>query len=510
MATIAALNAVFGMKTSGFEKGAQRISKKTKQMAADMNKSKKFLDGLDFAIPSMKKALVGITALGAGMVAYAIKTANAMDVTAKFASRIGADVEELQKLHLVNKKAGNSTETFNMAMQRMVRRVSEASAGYGEAKKAIKELGLEAKDLAGLSPDKMFKKLAGAMDGVSGQGDKVRLAMKLFDSEGVSLVNTMKNLNGELDKIEGSDALMKGILSADQIKNFEKLNNSMAESGVIVQGLMADNSQLIIDGIGGVLSLVKSGVEELVAFKRGLQNIADFITMSAKERDKKTESRLRMIENEEIQARHLERVTKRKAEAEAKVTIEKRRQLDIVKKQIEFANASNALIEGEMTATEKAVRDFNELKRLMEETGAFGSKADKALGIASKKIDEAVKKESDARMKAHKDFVTAQEKGIKKINKLRSDELKARKAAAIDEAIERTKTAIKNVEFNIANTSDRKRGFARAVSKGVTSRGLASGAEQINKKQLDTQKESLKVEQGILEVLKQKRTLVAG
>lgn len=61
----------------------------------------------------------------------------------------------------------------------------------GEAVGALKELKLEAKDLARLAPDQQFEAIAEAMRGVKIQGDRVRLAMKLFDSEGIALLNTL-------------------------------------------------------------------------------------------------------------------------------------------------------------------------------------------------------------------------------------------------------------------------------------------------------------------------------
>jgi len=78
-----------------------------------------------------------------------------------------------------------------MALQRMVRRVAEAAQGTGEAVKALEELGINAQSLNRLSPEKQFERISEAFRGIGNQSDKVRLAMKLFDSEGVALVNTL-------------------------------------------------------------------------------------------------------------------------------------------------------------------------------------------------------------------------------------------------------------------------------------------------------------------------------
>jgi hypothetical protein len=57
-------------------------------------------------------------------------------------------------------------------------------------------------DLARKSPDEALKAVADAMNKVENQSDKVRLAFKLFDSEGVNLVNTLKLGSEGLSEVE--------------------------------------------------------------------------------------------------------------------------------------------------------------------------------------------------------------------------------------------------------------------------------------------------------------------
>ena len=78
-----------------------------------------------------------------------------------------------------------------MAMQRFTRRAAEAAQGTGEAKGAIRELGLDAQKLQKLPLDDQMKVLADAFGNVQNESDKLRIAFKLFDSEGAALVNTL-------------------------------------------------------------------------------------------------------------------------------------------------------------------------------------------------------------------------------------------------------------------------------------------------------------------------------
>lgn len=187
MATIANLVVKIAANNKALRSALKDTAARVKKLAGQIRR------GLGKAI---KVAFAAGAAAAAAFTVAINRAADRVDKLAKTGAKIGIGVKELQKLQLQAKLSGVSTETLNMALQRMVRRVSEAALGTGEAVKALKELGIDAKDLSRLSVDKQFEQIAQAFKGIGQQGDKVRLAMKLFDSEGVALVNTLaSNLN---------------------------------------------------------------------------------------------------------------------------------------------------------------------------------------------------------------------------------------------------------------------------------------------------------------------------
>jgi len=141
-------------------------------------------------VTGLTGVLGGVGAI-AGFAALTKKAFSAGDTLGKTADKLGLTTEALAGMRHAAGITGVGVSTLDMALQRMVRRIAEAAKGTGEAKGAIAELGLDAAKLAKLSPEKQFAALADAMNGVKDQGDKVRLSMKLFDSEGVALVNTL-------------------------------------------------------------------------------------------------------------------------------------------------------------------------------------------------------------------------------------------------------------------------------------------------------------------------------
>ena len=87
-----------------------------------------------------------------------------------------------------------------MALQRFTRRAAEAAQGTGEAKDALAQMGIALRDQSGnlRRSEDLLGDVADAFARIEDPAERVRLAFKLFDSEGVALVNLLRG---------GSDAL---------------------------------------------------------------------------------------------------------------------------------------------------------------------------------------------------------------------------------------------------------------------------------------------------------------
>src|SRR5690606_9946746 len=80
---------------------------------------------------------------------------------------------------------------------------------------ALDELGLDARELNRLAPDQALAVIADRLSAVSAQGDKVRLAFKFFDSEGVGLVNMLKDGSAGLNQYR-KEARATGYVLSEQ------------------------------------------------------------------------------------------------------------------------------------------------------------------------------------------------------------------------------------------------------------------------------------------------------
>jgi hypothetical protein len=202
------------------EQSQKKIGKFTKKSGSKLKK----LGGLFRSLG--KGVSIGTAAAGIALAAMTVKTMAATDALGKTSDKLGVMPAKLQAMQRAAQLTGVSVDTANMALQRMVRRVQEASLGTGEAKGAIAQLGLEAKELAQLPVDEQFKRIADAMGDVSESGEKVRLAMKLFDSEGVALVNTLALGSAGLEKIEADMDAFGLSLTRIEISRVEQANDA--------------------------------------------------------------------------------------------------------------------------------------------------------------------------------------------------------------------------------------------------------------------------------------------
>src|ERR687898_320088 len=100
----------------------------------------------------------------------------------------GGGVEALQELRFAAKASGVEQQTLDMALQRFTRRTAEAAQGTGEAKDALAQMGIALRDQSGnlRRSEDLLGDVADAFARIEDPAERVRLAFKLFDSEGVA------------------------------------------------------------------------------------------------------------------------------------------------------------------------------------------------------------------------------------------------------------------------------------------------------------------------------------
>lgn len=234
------------------------------------------LAGVTSSVLNMRNALVLVA--GATGFGYLVKQSlNASDQLAKTASKIGTTTDALSRLHHASNLSGVSTDTMNMALQRFVRRTAEASKGTGEAVSALRELGINATDIQRLPLDKRMMVLSDAFANVSSQSDKLRLAFKLFDSEGAGLINMLNNGSGALGDMfsEAEDlGLVLQQMSADGV---ERANDSIYKLTSIARGLFRQFTASLAPAIEYVSNTLRAILVDAGKTAGGFKSLGDYL-----------------------------------------------------------------------------------------------------------------------------------------------------------------------------------------------------------------------------------------
>jgi hypothetical protein len=233
------------------------------------NSVKKSVSGLNSSVLSLKGALGGIgLAMGArAFVNFAKESLNTADALGKTADRLGLTTTALQTYRFAAEQSGMSTQTFEMAMQRFTRRASEAAVGTGEAKGALEQLGVALHDSSGKvrTSENMLNDVADALAKIPDQGERVRLAFKLFDSEGVKMVNMLQGGSAGLIDIRDQLEKTSGVLSEQFIRDSEEANDAMNKLSKTINV----NMMQALSDLGPALTTASAGLQALLISNKG-------------------------------------------------------------------------------------------------------------------------------------------------------------------------------------------------------------------------------------------------
>ncbi len=173
-------------------------------------------------------ALAPVLSLTAAL-ATAKKAVDDFSKTGDVAARLGVHVERLQELRFAAEQSGMAVDNFDVAFRRFIRRSSEAALGGGAAVGAFRELGIELRDNEGRlkESDKLLGEVADALMQVKTPADRLRLAFKLFDTDGAAMVNVLANGSRGLDEFARKAQELGLIVDRHLIERAEALGDEL-------------------------------------------------------------------------------------------------------------------------------------------------------------------------------------------------------------------------------------------------------------------------------------------
>lgn len=213
----------------------QKGEKSVRKMEVASKDASKGLGTLVDRAKNLKTAAVALTGvLAAGGVAGALfamtkRAIESAEAIGKTADKLGISTDALQEYRFAAEQAGVSQETFDMAMQRFTRRAAEAAKGTGEAKDALKQMGIELLDQNGnmRASEDLLLDVADAFKNTEDSSERLRLAFKLFDSEGVALVNMLMDGSGALEDMREEARRLGIVIDETLIRDAEEAQDKL-------------------------------------------------------------------------------------------------------------------------------------------------------------------------------------------------------------------------------------------------------------------------------------------
>lgn len=267
--------------SGSFKRMQQSSGRGGKAVSHDYDRITNAAGRAELKVKGLVTAIGGIALGGGGMAALANNAIKLADEIAKTSSRLGVTTDELQRYRFAAEMSGVQTATLEMGLQRFGRRLGEAAQGTGEARPALEALNVAVRNVDGtLRPvNEVFDEAIQKLSQVEDVTIRNALAMKLFDSEGVALVQIGDNL----ERLKRQADELGLIIPDDLLKNASDLNDQLT----IVQktlsikltaallkfapqlSSMADGFLAIANNSEAVVSYLATFAKLLVAIKLG-------------------------------------------------------------------------------------------------------------------------------------------------------------------------------------------------------------------------------------------------
>lgn len=292
MSDLEKLNILLAVRDREFAKAMERNQRRMERFAKN---SQKGLSGtaksFDMMGAAAKAAAPLLAALGAGAVIGRLReTIAALDDIGKTADKIGLTTDALQELRVIAESSGIGQGALDSSLERFTKRLGEAQAGTGAAKKALDQLGLSANYLADIGLDRSLSVIADEMGKISDPTERAALAAALFGREGVAMVNLLREGSDGMARMREEAREMGVVIDEELVRGAEDAQTKLdLMSRVISANLstaLINLAPLLVDAASGIAA-VTSAVREFLSGTFQLPELmnADQLREAVKEYD---------------------------------------------------------------------------------------------------------------------------------------------------------------------------------------------------------------------------------
>jgi hypothetical protein len=221
------------------DKGTAKLVKFGEISERQFKRAKTSASGLTKTLTSMTGVLGGLAlAAGAVSLAHFIKeNLEAADAIGKTADKIGVTTDQLQELRFAAEQNGVAVGTLDMALQRFSRRLGEVAQGQGELLKTAQQYNVKLTDSEGRMRSNMelMADWADVIKNAASEQEALRIAFKLFDSEGAAMVNLLRGGADEMNRLRQEARDLGIVLDESLIRGAERANDQVNKLSRVIE-----------------------------------------------------------------------------------------------------------------------------------------------------------------------------------------------------------------------------------------------------------------------------------
>lgn len=240
MAKVGSLLIDLGMNTAKFDAGIKRstssVSKFRKRATKDFARIRRSANSLGGGLGRITGAIAAIVG-PAALVALTRQALATSDALGKLSDDLGITTHKLSGFQIAAQIGGASAEDMNKAFVKLAVNVGDAAAGTGEASDAFKRMGLDARNLVGMSLDEQMIAVAEGLKNVGSEAKQVQTVYEVFGKSGAKLLTTLKGGREELEKWSKFSEKVGISLNRIDTRQLEAANDAMFLAQESTKGL---------------------------------------------------------------------------------------------------------------------------------------------------------------------------------------------------------------------------------------------------------------------------------
>ena len=280
MATIANLDVNLKAHTSNYNRKMKKAGQNTLGFSKNF-KSAAAISGM--VVGAMASAGLAVNRVIQDFAALA-------DEIGKAAKRAQISTDDFQSLGYAMEQSGGSTKQLETAFKTVAAQLYELDRGSATAADLFSAVGLSLEDLAGLSVDDQFRKIAKGLLNITDLQKRAAVAQRIFGRSGLSLLPLLGNMN-ELEKRFkrlGFTIDMEAIAAGEQLTDmnnelnlsFKKLSSEfvreMLPAIIIITTAFRDLNRTMTNVLSTSRSILESG------FLKQIPVVGSFLSGAAK------------------------------------------------------------------------------------------------------------------------------------------------------------------------------------------------------------------------------------